>query len=122
MRASASLTRAKTELPPPGRGRDRLGIGVCGETGAGSGQLLPLVGRLEAAEDRIAALDHAVDAFLHRDLVGEDLLPAVADLVADLQEAAKPRAMGGGELIRSGQAGDGDLAALVFRIIVEAVG
>src|SRR5207244_3592004 len=86
------------------------------------GQRYAFVGLLEAAEDRIAAGHGVIQRILDRGLAGEDLLQGVRDLLADLDEAAEPDAAGVARIAGDRQAGDGGLAALVRRLVVEAVG
>src|SRR5689334_8423757 len=95
---------------------------VGSETAIGLGQRYAFVGLLEAAEDRIATGHGAIHGILDRGLAGEDLLEGVRDLLTDLDEAAKADAAGVARIAGDRQAGNRGLAALVRRLVVEAVG
>src|SRR5258708_1575777 len=85
-----------------------------------SGQFFALVRRLEAAKNLVAAVDDLVERILDRLLVGEDLLQAVTELAANLQEAAEADAARPIAAALHRQAGDRGLTALVGRLVVEA--
>src|SRR6516225_6035642 len=111
-----SLRHASPPFPSP-PGLSRRGP----PTGTGLRQRCPLIRLLEAAEDLVAAIDDLVERLLHGRLVAKNLLEAVAELTADLQEVAEADAPRPAAAAIDVEAGDSGLAALVGRLVVEAV-
>src|SRR5882724_12341449 len=117
----------KTSPPAGGRGArsipgfETVTIPTQGSTLSDSGKHFALIGRLETAQDRIAALHGFVQSLLDAGLVGEDLLKAVRQLAADLQEAAETNATRTAAGRFHVQRCDGGLTALIGRLVVEAI-